>query len=272
MLQVLAGILYQVYRIVPEVWVKARLICKRANGTIVFTMQTERIEDDQCICQQWNKQKISDGSNYTKEEVNTTVNSIIKKCKFIFEQDPDIQMLDISASIMGDVKVCITKNGQQFTESYEDVNFIDLQAFTEESKPLKWFFVKPLKKFEFIDQFEDHYLCKFEKDFRELFFKFNGGSPSKAVFKIPFVGKFKIANLLSFNDKVYYDSEELVSDALKFIRNEAKNYKLLPFAAMGSNNYVCLNSKYEIIFFNSSKKKEYKVADNLEKFLKKLQQ
>lgn len=289
-------ILYLLYKIIPDEWDSIQVGCiKKINDSVGVIIRTVHDQNGKC---EFELNELKTKSMYSKNEINSALATITMICKRLLKTNKNINEFTIDATIYGDVNIIVKESEQTepiidkikevtkkaletvneigeklHNESYEDMDFVNKYDYiTEAVEPLKWYFVKPLQNLEFIDEFERIYHCKLQTDFKELFYQNNGGAPSKPVFKLMFVGKFTVLNLLSFNDKKYHKGEELVSDVLKYIREHNKNYKLLPFANAGMNQYVCLNEHYEIVLFNTDRNKIYKVAKDIKKFLQMLRQ
>jgi hypothetical protein len=256
-METIQKLLKTLYKIIPDEWYKVIVESDQNNIMISYS------NDD--FSNSINLNTLKEISDYSESVVSNNINEIKSLCKEIGQ---NCNKFKLESSIYGDVSLIRYKSNSEEIININDINFIDNEEyFDEKAEPLEWFFVKPLKDLEFIDDFEEDYNCKLLDDFRDLFMKNNGGSPSKARFHIAFVGQFKVAYLLSFNDKKYYKNEELVVDVLKYIRNHNHNYQVLPFASVGFNNYICLNNKYEVVLFNTNKNKTYRIAKNLKKFL-----
>lgn len=260
----LSTIMHLIYKLIPEEWDNVILTCTKESGNLIINVKWNHSENGSKDLQLSTIKEITD---YSENEINKDISLIEEKCNLLMDQN---HTMAISCSIFGEATITRYSKESTSSISFDEINFIDNEYFEEAAKPLEWFFIKPLQEIEFIDDFEDDYHCRLMPDFRDLFIKNNGGSPSRATLHIPFVGKFKVMNLLSFNDKKYTKNEELITDVIKFIRNKNHNYKLLPFANCGFNNFICLNQKYEIVLFNSNKNKTYNVAKTLKKFLEKL--
>ena len=289
-------ILYLLYKIVPDEWDSIQVGCiKKINDSVGVIIRTVHDQNGKC---EFELNELKSKSMYSENEINSALATITMICKRLLKTNKNVNEFTIDATIYGDVNIIVkeakptepiidkikevTKKALEtvkeigeklHNESYEDMDFVNKYDYISEAvEPLKWFFVKPLQNLEFIDEFERTYHCKLQTDFKELFYQNNGGAPSKPVFKLMFVGKFTVLNLLSFNDKKYHKGEELVTDVLKYIREHNKNYKLLPFANAGMNQYVCLNEHYEVVVFNTERNKIYKVAKDIKKFLQMLRQ
>ena len=177
------------------------------------------------------------------------------------------------------VTVEFDRNGKAVVSSEFIDRSIDLTEYIKEdattslfteAKVIKWFFIKPLVNSEVLDEFEKNHKMKFEPYFKDFFLKFNGASPDRTQFRIPFVGKFQFRQMLSFNPSTTDSNEKLVEPALTFFREKLNLTKLLPFGMVDISNYLALDNQYRVIYVNAKTGKSILIAQSFEKFLRKL--
>lgn len=176
----------------------------------------------------------------------------------------------ITVEFNRDGKILVSSEFINEAIELEDYIKDDAVSVITEAKVIKWFFIKPLHSSETLDEFEKKHNLKFEKYFKDFFQKFNGASPDRTKFRIPFIGKFEFRQMLSFNPSTEDPNEKLVEPVLEFFKEKLDLKKLLPFALIDISNYLALDNQYRVIYVNSKTGKLLLIAKSFEKFLQKL--
>lgn len=129
---------------------------------------------------------------------------------------------------------------------------------------MKWKYIKALENDNFIDEFETEYKCKLPKDFRQWIKANNAGRPELSVFDSDITVERTIKKLLSFDSG---DIENIWEENTKL---QETNKTLIAFANDSFGNYICFDSKNNIVFFEHETEKIEKIALDFSEFCRKL--
>ncbi|GEK31853.1 SMI1/KNR4 family protein [Kurthia zopfii] len=135
---------------------------------------------------------------------------------------------------------------------------------------MNWVLVKPLKKLELINEFEQKNNITFPKSFVEVVQKYNLGRPRPNVFDTN-KSKERIAKcLLSFDT----ENKENIWDMYSYLKKQLPE-DVIPFMVDQFGNFICfyfdaLTSEVSVVFWDVENQQIEKVADSFEIFISNL--
>lgn len=131
---------------------------------------------------------------------------------------------------------------------------------------MEWKYVKTLKRYKNIDDFEMLVNYKFPDVFRECVVKYNGGRPDKRGFDTNKQKKRELKSFLSFNQ----EDRETVWKIFDW--NKVNLFgKYVPFAIDNFGNLICFDvNDSHIIFWNHENNSVEYVAKSFNVFLEQL--
>lgn len=127
---------------------------------------------------------------------------------------------------------------------------------------MEWKFIKNLKDEKTIKEFESIINKKLPQDYISFIKLFNGGRPSKKVFKTTSGKEHMLKSFLSFN----HEDVENIFSVNKWLSKDLKN-NYFAIASDPAGNYIVYNSKFELYFWNHENDTIDFITDSLEKFI-----
>lgn len=134
---------------------------------------------------------------------------------------------------------------------------------------LVWNYVKKLSDKTVIDEFENKYSFKLDKELKQCILKYNGGSPNIYSFSLKNKNLDKVfGNMVSFN----VNDKESIYQLLGKIKVLYENNKLVyvPFGVDPFGNYICQKNNGAIYFLYSETNEYFEICNGFKSFLEGL--
>jgi len=130
---------------------------------------------------------------------------------------------------------------------------------------MNWKYIKPLKSFDYISEFENKFNYVFPDDFKNCIKLYNGGRPADKVFDTIAEKEREIKALLSFN----HDDRETIW--LVNQRNDEFTSKYVAFAIDSAGDLICFDkTDNSVVFIDHETNTVEFVSDSFIKFLQNL--
>lgn len=130
---------------------------------------------------------------------------------------------------------------------------------------MEWKYVKELKNYDNVNEFEKITNIKLPQDYIELIKKYNGARPSLKLFKTVSGVEHVVKAILSYNK----EDRENIFKTYDWIKEQLP-INFVPIASDPAGNYICYNKDFELYYWEHETTNVEKIADSFSDFINNL--